>query len=931
MRPLKLTMTGFGSYAGKTVLDLNKLGEKGLYLITGDTGAGKTTIFDAITYALYGEASGDNRDASMLRSKYASKDTPTEVELVFSYHNKEYTVKRNPGYERPNIRGDGYTTQKPGASLIYPKDENRQPETSISNVNEAIKEIMGIGREQFLQIAMIAQGDFRKLLLASTKERQEIFRKLFNTTLYEKLENRLGEEKNSAYKSLESVDQSIKQFIKDIKADESDPDLGAEVEKAKSDNLPQADILPLIEKLIAKDTKLDNELKEKIEKANKQLDEVNGRLAVIESHEKTKQRLEESEKELFDIKEKLPGLKEKWEKEQAKIPETENAQKEITKIETEFKKYDDLDALKKEIEQLTETIKKKNQKIDENRSLKNDRSKNIDSYKKERDRLSTAGEEIEKLLGEQSTAEAKETRLKSISDSLKKYHETEKNLKKLQDEYKDISERAELADKDYSNKNKAFLDEQAGIMAEELKEGEPCPVCGSLTHPAPANKSQNAPGEEELKKAKSTADKLRQQSESKSKECASEKSKLDTQKETIENQIESDSLKIPFNEADGRIEEELEKIKETISALKSKIEKANKDKQRKSELDELIPNAEKELEEINSLIQEGEKKVGEAEATKKTKAEQYGKDKLDLSFGSKAEAEKKHRELQETVKVLKEALKQAEDNYNNSEKKKGELEAAVAALKGQLNDVTDLDKEKEKAEKIIDDLSLQRNNDIEQSKQVHTRIVSNRSAQQSIKEKSDELEKLEKRYLMIEKLSNTANGSLRSQDKFSLETYIQTVYLDRITVNANKRLMEMSGGQYELKRCTESGNKRTQMGLDLNIIDHDDNGATTERNVKTLSGGESFMAALALALGLSDEIQRSAGGIRLDTLFVDEGFGSLDSESLNNALGALIEASNGERLVGIISHVEELKNRIDKQINITKDKNAGGSRAEIIV
>ncbi|MDE6580118.1 MAG: SMC family ATPase, partial [Ruminiclostridium sp.] len=501
-----------------------------------------------------------------------------------------------------------------------------------------------------------------------------------------------------------------------------------------------------------------------------------------------------------------------------------------------------------------------------------------------------------------------------------------KELEELQEEYKEISEKAESALKIYSDKNKAFLDEQAGIIAEKLEEGTPCPVCGSLTHPAPAQKSENAPSETELKEAKSAADKAGQQAQNKSLECSSVRSSLETQKQTIEKQIESDGLQIPFEEADSRIEEELKKLKEAINTLETEIEKANEKKERRVYLEESLPKEEKELEEIKALIEKEKNEATKAEATKKSKTEQYSEEKSKLSFDSRAKAMEKYNELQAAADKMKKALKQAEENYSNSDKRKGELEASITELKKQLSNVTGLDKEKEEQNK--DALTQEKESANNQAKQVHTRIVSNESTLQNIKSKSNALDDWEKRYQMILPLSNTANGSILGKERLKLETYIQTTYFDRIIARANTRFKVMSGNQYELKRCREAEDKRIQSGLDLNIIDHYNN---TERSVKSLSGGESFMAALSLALGLSDEIQSSAGGIKLDTMFVDEGFGSLDDESMSKAIKALSELTEGNRLVGIISHVSELKNKIDKQIKITKGNDDGGSKAEIIV
>ena len=309
MRPIKLTVSAFGPYAGRTVLDLDKLGANGLYLITGDTGAGKTTIFDAITYALYGEASGDNREPSMFRSKYAEADTPTEVELVFSYAEKTYTVKRNPEYDRPKSRGDGFTTQKAEAQLQYP---DGRVVTKQRDVDNAIRDIMCINRSQFLQIAMIAQGDFLKLLLAPTEDRKKIFRQIFKTQLYQDLQDRLKRESGQLNDKCEAARSSIKQYIDGISCDENDV-LSIEVEKAKSGILPTTDVIDLVDRLLSQDNDKKSVIEKSISDADKKLEIVNANLGKIEAKEKAQTALEKAQNDLAAENETNLTLKDAFE------------------------------------------------------------------------------------------------------------------------------------------------------------------------------------------------------------------------------------------------------------------------------------------------------------------------------------------------------------------------------------------------------------------------------------------------------------------------------------------------------------------------------------------------------------------------------------------------------------------------------------------
>lgn len=341
-------------------------------------------------------------------------------------------------------------------------------------------------------------------------------------------------------------------------------------------------------------------------------------------------------------------------------------------------------------------------------------------------------------------------------------------------------------------------------------------------------------------------------------------------------------------------------------------------------LEKTIPEKESELEILKNSIEEKKEEAAESEADLKSKKEQSDKEKSKLSFECKKEAEARYDELQRTIRTNKESLKNAEENYNKSDKKKGELRAVIDESKKQLSTVCNLNKEEEERKK--EELSQIKNELGRQLKDLHLHIAANKSALEKIISKSGDLDDYEKRYQWVLPLSNTANGKVAGKEKVMLETYIQMTYFDRIISRANTRFMVMSGGQYELKRRKEAEDKKAQSGLDLDIIDHY-NG--TERSVKTLSGGESFKASLSLALGLSDEIQSTSGGIKLDTMFVDEGFGNLDDDSIDQAMNALSGLAEGNRLVGIISHVSELKNRIDKQIVVTKEK-SGGSMANIM-
>ena len=920
MRPLKLTISAFGPYAGKTVVNYEELGEKGLYLITGDTGAGKTTIFDAITFALYGEASGDNREPSMFRSKYADPETPTEVELTFSYAGKNYTVKRNPEYLRPKTRGEGFTTQSADAELHFP---DGRVLTKVRDVDNAIREIMGIDRNQFMQIAMLAQGDFLKLLLASTEDRKAIFRRIFQTGLYQRLQDQLKRDTSELAGKINETNNSLKQYIDGIRAEESDV-LSIEAEKAKNGMLLNDEVVALLQKLIEQDRKAESDCKNRRETTEKQIKKLEQELTVLAEQEKTKLELKQKTESLAGETETFEKLKKELEAQEAKKPETEKAADEKSKLEAELPRYDAQDTLAREIGDL----KKKSETLKTELEAKTAASKNdsdrIETLKTEQKTLSDAGETKQRLVNNKEKAQNRKNTIEAILKDLKKLDAEKKEYKRLQEQYLQLSAESEKCVSAYEAMHKAFLDEQAGIIADTLEEGKPCPVCGSLSHPCRAKKSESAPGEAQLKSAKADADTAKQKAQQSSEQCSAQKAAVDTHKESIRSQLNTLGFNTAVEDAEKVLTEEAEILSASLAGLTSEINREEKRIARKEILEKEIPQKEKELAELKSRIETMAAEISGLASGIKAKADQFEKEKQQLRFENKAAAENRLRALKEEILRNTEAIEKAEKAVNDSKAKIVELRGVISSLRSRQQEKTEHSKEEAESirEKLLNEQRIIEN----AAKTVFARLQNNQNTLDNIQARAGDLTQLEKHCAWLKALSDTANGTVRGKEKVMLETYIQMTYFDRIITRANTRLMVMSGGQYELKRQTEAENKKNQIGLDLAVIDHY-NGS--ERSVKTLSGGESFKASLSLALGLSDEIQSSAGGVKLDTMFVDEGFGSLDEESLSQAIKALEGLSDGNRLVGIISHVSELKTRIDKQIVVTKDK-TGGSKVSVI-
>ena len=823
MRPLKITISAFGPYAGLTEIDMDALGTSGLYLITGDTGAGKTTIFDAVTFALYGEASGSSREPSMLRSKYADAGTPTFVELTFSYAGNEYTVRRSPEYERPVKRGAGTTLQKADALLTLP---DGRVVTKVRDVNAGIKEIIGLDREQFTQVAMIPQGDFLKLLLADTRERQDIFREIFHTKNYQILQERLKAETGRLRDSCAALRAGVSQYAAGLECAEGSL-LEEKLISAKEGKLPYSETKALAQQLAADDEAAEEAVVKELEAAEGTLDEANKRLGQAAERLKL-------EKELADTKKKLAAC----DKELAAV-----AQRLADAAET----------------LCLETGAETKGRIPQLQRLKN-----------ELEALSDADLKREKLLGVKTSLNAGLKELTGLAEEAEDFEILRGELMRLQRAYTDASREAAQKEEIFRHKNKMFLDEQAGILAMGLAEGRPCPVCGSREHPHPASLSENAPTEDEVEKAEKSAAKARDKAAGASRAAAEGMGKVQAAGSALSSKLRG-CLGIDAVPDGG-----------DQAAL------SDRDAAWRRELDAKTDGLRRELSKTSAALEAEDIRV-----RRRTKI-------ADLI----SDTEGRLRALETRRVSLADAAKQ--------------LEKLIES--GGAVDTEELERRRSAAQNRKNELAGRR-------RTIHARLEKNRYALKSMDGQAVLLEAEEKKYASVRALSNTANGNIQGRSKIMLEAYVQAVYFDRIIRKANLRLLAMTGAQYELARKVESGGLRSQTGLELDVVDHY-NGS--RRSVRTLSGGESFKASLALALGLSDEIQSQAGGIHLDTLFIDEGFGSLDEESLAQAVDTLISLSGDGRLIGIISHVGALKRRIDRKIVVEKGASGGSSvRVEV--
>ena len=920
MRPLKLIISAFGPYAGKTELDLSQLGTSGLYLITGDTGAGKTTLFDAITFALYGEPSGEVRETSMLRSKYAGPDTDTFVEMTFAYNGKEYNVVRNPEYQRPKKRGDGSTSQRAEAALTYP---DGRLVTGSPQVTSAIRELIGIDRSQFTQIAMIAQGDFLKLLIASTKERQEIFRQIFRTENYEALQYRLKNEAAGLKNRYDELQRSIKQYIGGI-ACEPDDVLEIEVRKAKDGQLPIEDVPELLTKLIEQDTDKQQAESGKLKTVEEEISKIDAMLGKAEQQSKARADLSKAQADLAAASERLPGLQSAYEEAAKRRPEIEPLTGQIATEQAKLPRYDELDKSVREIGEKSgqlKALREKRDKLSEAIRLKKERRQ---SWQQELSALKDAETKKLQLEAELEKAKVRKTQIEKMSALLLERSKINTAHKAAQEKYRGLRGLDKAADAAYTALNRAFFDAQAGYLAGTLEAGQPCPVCGSREHPAPAAMPHQAPTEADVETAKKKADKARTDLADAASAGAEVRGRLDSKNAEIDKAAEELFGEKPEN-PDEAIAAALSKIAEQLAALTSGIAQENLRCRQKAEYETNLPILEKELAESSDEVAASGTAMAALTAEIGGLASTLQKLKETLAFAAKKDAEENIRALSEKKSRLEAAVQTAKDGLDAHKAQISRLETRIKTLSGQLEGAEAMDTEtltEQKEERAAAKTALSA-----KLTAIVSRLYTNRSVKNHIHERMKETAGAEERLKWVKALSDTANGQLSGKDKVMLETYVQMSYFDRMIRRANLRLMVMSGGRYELVRVSDAANQRSQSGLELDVIDHYN---SAKWSVKALSGGESFMASLSLALGLSDEIQSTSGGIRLDTMFVDEGFGSLDEATLSQALKVLNGLAESNLLVGIISHVSELKERIDKQIIVKKEK-SGGSHVSIVV
>lgn len=934
MRPIKLILSAFGPYASKIELDLAKLGENGVYLITGDTGAGKTTIFDAITFALFGKPSGDIRDVKTLRSEYAKEEIETYVELDFLYHGEEYHIYRRPEYSYTHVQKNGEIKQRSKSADAYLILPNGERIVKPTEVTKQVEQLLGMKRDQFRQIAMIAQGSFLEILNADTKERGKLFEKVFMTSKYSILMDRLNQMAKEGSTKLNEAKLRLQQIISDIRV----PITLQEEYEQMIETFAMDDIQPvydLLEKIIAsanEETKILQKQKDiiqkQLQKYRKEETEKSKQLQDLLSLEKLLKEKPAKEEKVNLLTEKLKVDGEKY-----KL-QIDDLKKEQVQIEHELPEYVRLTKLTTKLSEIKKQLSFVTKDLEEKISLKKQLDEDIILKQKESQTLSDSELDLNKLLIKEEELQKKISAFYHASMMKKEYQIAVEDLKKktisLQ---KNTDAKAEIQ-KQYDDAQLSYFANQAGLLASRLSKGQPCPVCGSLEHPHPASHSDKLVTQEEINQYKKKVEQAEKEYQMASKACADANLKMSSLKNELELVLKSVTEQvIPIEDVQMFIDEHTVQLKSEQAEISTHIKQLQLQSKRYQELLKLIPQLQQKFTAVSSEVSQNEitqaKLSVELEQIQKQVEEITGK----LKYSSEQEAKnhvsiitKQILEYQQQIDQLTNATKYAMDElvYVNAQidMLKEKVSSSIEEISLQQSQLKSLQIE-------IENLQVQQEENLKNIHNAQRYEADAQDTKQKIKSENETYQTKLSRYSSLKELADVAMGNGRSsKEKITLQEYVQIAYLDRMIHKANERYLSMSNQQYQLVRSAGSKDKRSHEALDLDVIDYT-NGSV--RPVSSLSGGESFIASLALALGMSDEIQSQAGGIQIDTMFIDEGFGTLDQDSLNNAIQTLINLSGENRLVGIISHVKELKERIHKGIIVTKDLHGSrGSVAKVV-
>lgn len=1026
MKPIELTVSAFGPFAGEQTIPLHRLGGNGLFLICGDTGAGKTTIFDAICFALFGKTSGSMRTEDSVRSDFAAADVPTFVDLTFSHRGKQYSIRRNPKYLRKAKRGRGMVEERQNASIRLPDGKVIAGAKEVTAITE---QILGVDVAQFKQISMIAQGEFLQLLTASSQSRSEIIRRVFNTGHLQRMEKRLKEmlsEENQSYRDLErTIEQQTEGFLlrgnpeleQLCGSTKQLPELLLGVERLLSEQAEELGQLNRQELELDKQERKLREMGVKAKGDNQELDrlqQIRSELTLMTERESEiasiEQRLAMAEKaqQIFGDKQRRDSAKLQYEQ---ATKQRDNAKRHLSQLDEQTKQAEQRFEEEYEREQKTaaeldplivqlRSSQEQYAKLEELRKAVKESEVEWKLHNKEMDSLCHQQEEYSKreadllkvnkdtetvredLLLLDAEEQACRQRLENINKLVQLIKKQEKELHRLhseQEQYEVWEQRFCAADAACSAAERSWSRAQAGILAQQLQDGTPCPVCGSLHHPDPAHIAESAITEEQLEHCRTQRELAREEMHRRATQVAElrvmckkitadikEWSEALDAEEVSEQELEQQAVKTwqrldqvgkdkeecrKRREQRAKSTEELEWVQSALGELRQKQETCQRLAEQTNQACIRAKSAYDVLKRQLDYAdwQQAQRALSELKRKRETVRDGFAQAEQNRTFLKEEEAKQQQalKIYQEQCAQTAQAAQQAQEQWEQKLRQTEFLTETAweqarmdsvqqAAYMQRVEQFRAEQKERQtlcqQQERETEGLRYQDLDQIERQRRmaeqklaacrekrydIRSTSDNNRAILQKLRQLAEKQEQQQKKIAALRELSQTASGEVSGKAKLAFEKHIQAAYFVRVLEQANLRLRIMTGGRYELRKKMQAADLRSQTGLDIDVMDQH---TGRLRDVKTLSGGESFLGALALALGLSDVIQSYAGGIVVETVFIDEGFGSLDSNALEQVLSVLTALSGDHRQIGIISHVTELQERIDNQIRVKRGR-----------
>ena len=894
MKPVRLTLCAFGPYAGTCTLDLSGFGSSGLFLISGDTGAGKTALFDAITFALYGETTGAYREPDMLRSDYAIPTDTTFVELEFTHRGRTYTVNRTPEQTRAKRRGEGVTTVPGSATLAQEPDA---PVTGTKAVTAAVTALLGIDARQFAQISMIAQNDFARLLNASSADRAEILRRVFDTASYQRLGSAARTKAGEALRQAEFANHTVVQLLAALQPAPGSPHTGELADAQDSRDPYRAPAaLDWAAEMIEADTALTAEQSQQLDILDARIEAQSAAVEAAQNRAKLLSSLDEVQAKAAELTAQATATASA----KAARPQAEQA---AAALEKDQKTLSSTDTALAQLEP----------------------------------RITACGEpnaELESCRKTIELAQSQQQDCQALLDDIPRLHTAQANWQRTADEYRQKQQQADAAQHSSAEMQRALNAARAGILAQDLVDGTPCPVCGALHHPAPAAPAPSHVTEVACNKAAQAAASAAAEASKASTAAGEAKAAAQTQRDTLyartaaflahrrqhytgpqADALTLDELQTALQAQHDSLRRGLAEVHDRMADAESRKKDLEKLTRQKAQLQAQRPDQANAVEQARTAQANAEKAAAEAQT-------RLAEGQKNLPWPDAAAMAAARAETQKQRRTLQAALNAAAKSRDAFSKELAAAQSAAQTLAEQAGDTASRP-DPAAQQQALTALQAERKNLRDQNQAALHRLDTNRDALTKLKKAIPAAESARANAAMLDNLSKTINGNLTQKQKLPFEQYVQSFYFDGVVAAANRRFTRMTGGQYTLRR-RQSADIAAKTALELDVFDAY-TGKT--RPVGSLSGGESFLAALSLALGISDTIQESAGGISVDTLFVDEGFGTLDADALQKAIDTLTALAGSDKLVGIISHVETLQDRIPKQILVQKTK--CGSKAQV--